>query len=94
MINSGSMKQTVLANGQSYIDPVDTIRLTLATISEIGNIESLGSLVTGHTRQCGSQETYYREQFIGIHNQLANADFLQEFTLRCFESDDSQIHGH
>jgi hypothetical protein len=94
MINSDSMKQAVFANGQSYVDPVDTIRPTSATISEIGNMESLGSVVTGHNRQCGSQETSCKEQFIGIHNQLANADFLPEFTLPCFESDDSQIHGH
>jgi hypothetical protein len=88
------MKRAILANGLSNIDPVDTIRLTLATVSKMGSIELLGNLVTVHTLQCGSQETICKEHFIGIYDQLTNADFLQEFTLRCFESDDRQIHYH
>jgi hypothetical protein len=70
------MKRAILANGLSYIDPVDTIQLTLATVSKMGNIESLGNLVTVHTLQCGSQETICKEHFIGIYDQLTNADFL------------------
>jgi hypothetical protein len=83
----------ILANGLSHIDLVDTIRLILATVSKMGNIESLGSLVTVHTLQCGSQKTICKEHFIRIYEQLINADFLQEFTLRCFESDDRQIRA-